>query len=86
MWKGFFYMLILVVINLLKTLLTSQHIYQLAIMGLRIRSALTSSLFKKALTLNPKARQEQTSKLILLCITGLNHLFLINSDIFFKKH
>ena len=60
MWKGYFYMIVLVLINLLKTLLTSQHIYQLATMGLRIRSALTNSLFKKSLTLNSKARQERT--------------------------
>ena len=57
-------MAVLVLLNILKTLLTSQNIYQLAKLGLRIRTALTSSLYKKALSLNPKARQEQTGKIL----------------------
>ena len=64
MWKGYLYMAVLVLLNILKTLLTSQNIYQLAKLGLRIRTALTSSLYKKALSLNPKARQEQTGKIL----------------------
>ena len=62
MWKGYLYMAILVLLNALKTLLMSQNIYQLSKLGLRIRTALTSALYKKALSLNPKARQEQSGR------------------------
>jgi hypothetical protein len=61
-WKGYFYMIILVAINLLKTVLTSQYFYQLMIVGLRIRSALTPALFKKALILGPTSRKNLTGK------------------------
>ena len=67
MWKGYLYMAVLVLLNILKTLLTSQNIYQLAKLGLRIRTALTSSLYKKALSLNPKARQEQSGRFWIRC-------------------
>ena len=49
MWKGYFYMVLLVVLNLIKTIMNSQYFYGLGLIGLRIRSALTSALFKKAL-------------------------------------
>ena len=61
MWKGYFYMILLVVLNLIKTIMNSQYFYGLGLIGLRIRSALTSALFKKALILGPSARKELTS-------------------------
>ena len=59
--KGYFYMTLLVVLNLIKTIMNSQYFYGLGLIGLRIRSALTSALFKKALILGPSARKELTS-------------------------
>ena len=55
-------MILLVALNLIKTILQSQYFYGLGLIGLRIRSALTSALFQKALILGPTARKELTSK------------------------
>ena len=72
MWKGYFYMTLLVVLNLIKTIMNSQYFYGLGLIGLRIRSALTSALFKKALILGPSARKELTSNYdLFFAILGL---------------
>ena len=84
MWKGYFYMILLVVLNMIKTIMNSQYFYGLGLIGLRIRSALTSALFKKALILGPSARKELTSNyelysflqfLLLVCVwsRGCHH-------------
>ena len=84
MWKGYFYMILLVVLNMIKTIMNSQYFYGLGLIGLRIRSALTSALFKKALVLGPSARKELTSNyelysflqfLLLVCVwsCGCHH-------------
>lgn len=53
-------MALLVVINLVKTVLQSQYFYQLGLVGLQMRSALTSMLFRKALLVGPSARKNLT--------------------------
>ncbi len=60
MWKGYFYAALLVGVNLLNTLLNSQYFYKLGLVGLRMRSALTSALYRKALLLGPAARKDLT--------------------------
>ena len=57
MWKGYFYAALLVGVNLVNTLLNSQYFYKLGLVGLRMRSALTSALYRKTLLLGPASRK-----------------------------
>ena len=59
-WKGYFYAALLVGVNLLNTILNSQYFYKMGLVGLQIRSALTSALYRKALLLGPAARKDLT--------------------------
>jgi ATP-binding cassette subfamily C (CFTR/MRP) protein 1 len=61
-WKGYFYMILLVSSQLLNSILTSQYFYQNMIAGLRIRTVLTSAIFRKSLALSPSARKNLTGK------------------------
>ena len=53
-------MVLLVGVNLVNTILNSQYFYKLGLVGLRMRSALTSALYRKALLLGPASRQDLT--------------------------
>ena len=59
-WKGFLYMGLLVTINLTNTLLNSQYFKEQTLIGLRMRSALTSTLYRKSLRLSSRARKERS--------------------------
>ena len=59
-WKGYLYMVYLVGINLIKTILNSQYFLEQMLIGLRIRAAMTSALFRKALRLSSKSRKERS--------------------------
>ena len=59
-WKGYFYMALLVLVNIVETILNSQYQYKMALVGLRMRSALTSALYRKALLLGPASRKNLT--------------------------
>ena len=57
-WKGYLYMFLLVGVNFLVTILNSQYFKDQQLIGLRMRSALTSALFRKSLNLSSKSRKE----------------------------
>ena len=59
-WKGYLYMIFLVGINLIKTILNSQYFITQQLIGLRIRAAMTSALFRKSLKLSSKSRKERS--------------------------
>ena len=59
-WKGYLYMITIIVLNLGKTITVSQYFYGVSTVGLRIRTALTSAIYKKALRLCPSTRKERT--------------------------
>ncbi len=61
-WKGYFYMILLVGINLIKTILQSQYFYQLQLVGLRVRTSLISSIYRKSLVVGPEAKKNMTGK------------------------
>ena len=60
MWKGYFYVALLVGVNLINSILNSQYFYKLGLVGLRMRSVLTSAIYRKALLLGPAARKDLT--------------------------
>ncbi|XP_014276421.1 multidrug resistance-associated protein 1 isoform X1 [Halyomorpha halys] len=59
-WRGYFYAAILLVVATLQTLLLSQYFNIMMMIGLRIRTALTSAIYRKALKLSNAARKEST--------------------------
>ena len=60
LWKGYVYMIYLVGVNLVITILTSQYFLEQMTIGLRIRAAITSALFRKSLKLSSKSRKERS--------------------------
>ena len=57
-WKGYVYMTLLVGVNIIISLLNSQYFKDQSLIGIRMRSALSCSLFRKSLVLNSKSRKE----------------------------
>ena len=57
MWKGYFYMIILVFVNLLKTITVSNYFYKAMTVGLRIRTAVTSAIYQKSLKLSNQEKK-----------------------------
>ena len=67
-WKGYFYIICLMVLNVGKTLTSSQAFYQLSTLGLRAKTALNCAIYSKALKLSTSAKRERTGLMILFCI------------------
>ena len=62
-------MTLLVGVNLLNSILNSQYFYKLGLVGLRMRSALTSALYRKALLLGPASRKDLTGAYMVFCLS-----------------
>ena len=59
-WKGYFYTFLIVAVTLLTTFLNVLAFYQEYLVGLRVRSALISAIYRKSLKLSNAARREMT--------------------------
>ena len=62
-WKGYLYMIGIMVLNFAKTVTVSQYFYGVSTVGLRIRTALTCAIYSKAMRLCPIARKTTTGKI-----------------------
>lgn len=60
MWRGFLYAALLFLVASTQTLFLSQYFQRMFLVGLRIRTALVGSIYKKALCLSNTARKEST--------------------------
>lgn len=60
MWKGFLYAALLFATAVIQTLILSQYFHRMFLVGLRIRTALISTIYRKALRLSNNARKEST--------------------------
>lgn len=76
LWHGIFYALLLFVAICLRTVLFSQYSQRMSMIGLRIRTALTGAIYKKALILSNSARKESTIGEIVNLISTDSHQFL----------
>ena len=47
-WRGYFYTALIVAVTFVNTLLNAQTYYQQYLVGLRVRTALTSAVYKKS--------------------------------------
>ena len=59
-WKGYFYTVLIVCVTFVCTLLNSQAFYREYLVGLRIRTALISSIYRKSLRLSNTSRKLMT--------------------------
>lgn len=60
LWKGFFYVMILVVTSIVQTIFLAQYFHQVFLIAMRIRTTLTSAVYRKALRISNVARKEST--------------------------
>lgn len=59
-WKGYFYAVLMLLTAMLQTLILSQYFHRMFIVGLRIRTALISAIFRKSLRMSNKSRKDTT--------------------------
>lgn len=59
-WKGFLYAALLFLVASVQTLVLAQYFQRMFIVGLRIRTALISAIYRKALIMSNSARKEST--------------------------
>ena len=59
-WKGYFYTVLICAATFTVTVLNSQAFYAEYLVGLRVRTAMISSIYRKSLKLSNTARKEMT--------------------------
>ena len=64
LWKGYFYIIVLVFVNLLKTITVSIYFYQAMTVGMRIRTGVTSAIYQKSLKLSTQERKHLSGSYI----------------------
>ena len=60
MWKGYLYTITLIAVTMLNTIINSQYFFFQYSIGLKIRTALTSAIYRKSLRLSGASRKEMT--------------------------
>lgn len=59
-WKGYFYASLLFITATIQTIVLSQYFNRMFIVGMRIRTALISAIYRKALRMSNAAKKEST--------------------------
>jgi len=60
-WKGFFYAILLLVATIFQSLLLSQYFERMFVVGMNLRTALISTIYKKSLRMSSSAKKESTT-------------------------
>ncbi|XP_021961754.1 multidrug resistance-associated protein 1 isoform X2 [Folsomia candida] len=59
-WKGIFYAAVLFLSAFISTMITNQYTYRMFLIAMRVRTALVSAIYKKALLVSNSAKREST--------------------------
>ena len=59
-WKGYLYAILLLAILMVRTILTAQYNERMYLIGMKLRTALTSTIYNKSLRMSVAARKEST--------------------------
>ena len=59
-WKGYLYATLLLTISMVRTILTAQYNERMYLIGMKLRTALTSTIYNKSLRMSVAARKEST--------------------------
>ena len=62
LWRGYFYTIVLIIATLVNTIINSQYYFQQYNIGLKVRTALTSAIYRKSLRLSSSGRREMTGE------------------------
>ncbi|XP_049833464.1 multidrug resistance-associated protein 1-like [Schistocerca gregaria] len=60
MWKGYTYAGLMFGTTVVQTLVLAQYFHRMSIVGLRVRTAMTAAIYRKALRMSSPARKEST--------------------------
>ncbi|XP_050310916.1 multidrug resistance-associated protein 1 isoform X2 [Anthonomus grandis grandis] len=60
-WRGPFYAVLMFAVATIQTLFLAQYFHRMFIVGMRIRTALVSTIYRKSLKISNKARKERTA-------------------------
>jgi len=59
-WKGYFFAILLTITALVQTIFLGQYFQRMFIVGMRIRTAMVSAIYRKSLRISNSARKEST--------------------------
>ena len=59
-WKGYLYTVLICLVTLFNTILNSQCFYQEYLVGLRVKTALISAIYRKSVKLSATGRSQMT--------------------------
>ncbi|KAG8222673.1 hypothetical protein J437_LFUL002555 [Ladona fulva] len=59
-WKGYFFAALMFITSVVQTIILSQYFQRMYLVGMRIRTALVASIYRKALKMSNSARKEST--------------------------
>lgn len=59
-WKGLLYAILLFIVASIQTLVLAQYFQRMFVVGLRIRTALVSAVYRKAMVMSNSSRKEST--------------------------
>ncbi len=61
-WKGYFYTALICLVTFINTVVNSQCFYQEYLVGLRVKTALISAIYRKSVKLSSNGRKEMTGR------------------------
>ncbi|KAL5244983.1 hypothetical protein ACI65C_012393 [Semiaphis heraclei] len=76
LWRGYFYIFLMMVTAILQTLILSQYFHRMFLVGMRVRTALTSAIYRKALRISNTARKSFTTGEIVNLMAVDAHRFI----------
>lgn len=74
-WKGLLYAFLLFIVASIQTLILAQYFQRMFVVGLRIRTALISAVYRKALIMSNSSRKESTVGEIVNLMAGTDGVF-----------
>ena len=69
-WHGFFISISIFIVGCIQSLMLNLHYQRMMVIGMRIRTALTSAIYKKSLVLSNSAKKESTTGEIVNLMSG----------------
>ena len=69
-WKGYLYMILLVVVNLILTVLSTNYSYLISLISMRLDSSLKAAIYDKSLKLSSSSRKDISGTFLIIVATN----------------